>query len=113
MQAAICDQDYFLRLDTLSRELQQAGQGRKLGADLTELYDSKPLGKKVVLGYGENDGPDGIEVSFVRKGDGWAGIREIHIKIGQFAYDAILRRGRFSTRYDGSNMIEIMNGIQR
>ena len=68
----------------------------------------------VTLEYGENNGPDGIDLKYIPKNpNSWESILEISVKINDRTYNHILERGSFGTRYNGSDKIQIYNGNPR
>ena len=113
MKATFDGQDYMLILEKKTQELQRLRQG-KLEAPLTEHWGDKNLGKIVSLELADNNGTDGIELKYLPDdAESWEAIQRVQVKVDERAYRHIRGRGRFGTRYNGSDKIEIMNGDPR
>lgn len=112
MKALITGQDYTLMLKRGARELQRLRK-EKLEAPLKQAYDpARNLGKVVTLELVENRGAEGIELTFLPKdAKSWESIKTIQVKLNHEAYDRVEQDERFGTRYDGSNKIDIVNGL--
>lgn len=114
MEAEFDGQDYFLFLDKKKKELLEVKKKVKLKTRLTKPFRGVELGKLVTLEYGENNGPDGIDLKYIPKNpNSWESILEISVKINDRTYNHILERGSFGTRYNGSDKIQIYNGNPR
>jgi len=108
MRAIFDGQDYLLLLGKKENELVKL-LNTNLEAKLEMALKDEDLDKKVILGVGDND--DGIDLKyFPEEHKGWDDIKEIRVKVNQWAYKHILEYGTFETRYNGSDKIEIMNG---
>jgi hypothetical protein len=113
MEAEFNGQDYFLFLEKKNEEIIKVKK-IKLETKLTEPFRGVELKKRVTLEYCENDGPDGIELKYTPNNpNSWEAILEINIKINGRAYNHLLERGNFGTRYNGSDKIQIYNGNPR
>jgi hypothetical protein len=108
MKAFFDGQDYILILDKAIQELEKLHQ-HNIKAPLKQYCGSENLDKLVRLGLNENDEIDGIEVTFLPKGfNGWESIERIEVNINNKAYEHIKTKGKFGTRYNGSDKIEIL-----
>ena len=112
MKAVMAGQDYTLMLEKDKQELENLRE-KPLEASLMEAWTTKDLGKKVSLEFGETDQADGIEVRYVPEHQGWEAIQKIRVTVNQHAYDHILQRGHFGTRYGLGDKIDIINGDPR
>ncbi len=112
MEAMFDGQDFLLYLDTDEQELGKL-RTQELSAPLTEPFGGPDLGKQLTLSYGDNNGPDGIQLrKLPEDSEGiWNSVKEIRITINNWAYQHVQERGQFGTRYDGSNKVEIINGM--
>lgn len=69
-------------------------------------------GKILTLEVGEVRRSDGIEVNCIPENyASWEEIQEIRVRINEKAQRNIREIGRSGTRYNGSDKIEIINGI--
>ncbi len=113
MKATFDGQDYMLMLDKKTQELQGLLQ-EKVEAPLTEHFGGKDLKKIISLELADNNESDGIELKYLPDDfKSWESIQKIQVKINSRAYSHIQERGRFGTRYNGSDKIEIFNGDPR
>lgn len=111
MRADFDGQDYFCFLDREQDELRKLMK-EALSAPLKQAWEEKELGKTVILRYGENNGPDGIDLQFLPDGaESWNDIEQVQVTVSQRAYNHIEERGRFGTRYGMGNKIEIIVGL--
>ena len=111
MRAEFDGQDFTLYLDKNNQELQQL-RNTSLQARLQTPFGGEDLGKIVTLRFGENKGNDGIELKYLPEGtSGWENIQEVKVTINDRAYGYVQQRGSFGTRYNGSDKIEIINGL--
>ena len=108
MKATIIGQDYIIVLE--KEEFTSVRAGITLEAVLFGDSNSK-LDKRVTLEVCDRaDNFDGIDLIYLpEKRGGWADIKEVKIKVLPSALDEVESLGRFGTRYDGSNMIDIYN----
>lgn len=109
MRAEFDGLDYFLYLDREEGELENL-KSKSLTAQLKKSFSDVDLDKLVILSYGENNGPDGIEFVFFPEIT-WDKLQEARVTINERAYRHIRERGSFGTRYNGSDKIEIFNGL--
>jgi len=113
MKTTFDGQDYMLMLDKKTQELQELRQ-RKIESPLTEHWGDKDLGKLVSLELADNNGSDGIELKYLPEdAESWEAIKRVQVKINYRAYDHVIERGQFGTRYNGSDKIQVMNGDPR
>ncbi len=111
MQAMFDGQDYFIFLDKRTSDLQSLVAGRKIEAPLMDYRDGSDLGKVVNLEMAENDGSDGIQLRYLPDDSpDFESIKVVDIKFDVRAYHFVQQRGKFGTRYNGSDKIEIVNG---
>ncbi len=111
MKATFGGKDYTFMLDKDLDELQGLRQG-KLEAPLTEHWGGKDLGKIVSLEIADNDGSDGIELKYLPEdAENWDAIQRVQVKMNERAYDYVGERGQFGTIFDGSNKIDILDGL--
>lgn len=107
MKATIIGEDYIIILEKEKQELPSLRKGVQLEAVLFG-DGGKSLDKKVIVRtIADTDNFDGIDIEYVPKHKGWSNVREIRVRLNQAALDRIESLGRFGTRYDGSNMIDI------
>ena len=79
MEAEFTGQDYLLFLDKGKGELIRVKEIR-LEAKLTEPFRGADLSKVVTLEYGENNGPDEIELEYLPKqARNWDEIKEVKV----------------------------------
>ena len=106
-------QDYMLMLDKAKNELEELRQ-KKLEAQLTEAWGDEDLGKLVTLELIDNNGPDGIELTyFPENPESWEAIQRVQVRVNERVYSHIKQRGGFGTRYGMGDKIEIFNGDPR
>lgn len=97
-------QDYMLRVS--SQEIVGLPSA-SLSANLVDLSNND-LGKRVILEFGENSGPDGIEFKYLPEDyEDFESIEEVNVKVNQRALDHVKQTGFFGTRYNGSDKVEI------
>jgi len=109
MRAEFDGLDYTLYLDRKKGELENL-KSKNLTAQLKKTFSTEDLGKLVILSYGENKGPDGIELVFFPEIT-WDKFQEARVTINERAYQHIQERGSFGTRCNGSDKIEIVHGL--
>ena len=98
-------------LDKKTQELQQLQKGKKLEALLEQPYDEKSLKKVVSLELASNEAIDGIELKYLpEEAENWEEIKKVQVKLNDWAYNHVMQRGQFGTRYNGSDKIDIYNG---
>jgi hypothetical protein len=85
----------------------------KLEAELFNFERNAKLGKKVTLELAENDGAEGIKLTYLPVDAGWNSAEIVEIKISGRVYNTIKDTGKFGTRYNGDDIIEIFNGDPR
>lgn len=108
MQVTFDGRDYLYTLDDY-QELESL-LDVKLEAPLEHPFGD--LEKKATLEFAENDGHDGIDLTYVRETpSGWEGIKTVNVKLNSWAYNHVLKKGRFGTRYSSSGVVEIQVGI--
>ncbi|MEK6898373.1 MAG: hypothetical protein AABX28_03385 [Nanoarchaeota archaeon] len=79
-----------------------------LETQLQLAFRDDDLGKKVVLRYKDNPQSDGIDLRYLpENAQSSDEIQEIEIDISSRAYNLIRERGKFGTRYNGSDKIDI------
>ena len=112
MRAEFDGQDYALYLNKDTQELQRL-KTQKLEAQLQQPFRGEDWDKKVVLEFGENSCQDGIGLSFLPEtADGiWDKVKEVRVIINRRALGYVEQIGQFGTRYNGSDKIEIINGL--
>jgi hypothetical protein len=111
MKTIFDGQDYIIMLDKKTQELQQLQKGKKLEASLEQPYDKKSLKKVVSLELASNEAIDGIELKYLpEEAENWEEIQKVQVKLNDWAYNHVMQRGQFGTRYNGSDKIDIHNG---
>jgi len=101
---------FTLYLDSTEQELEEL-KIERIQTQLNRAFSDEDLGKLVSLEFGENKGPDGIELKYFPENESWEKVKEIRVKINERAYNHVQEKGSFGTRYNGSDKIEIVNGI--
>ena len=111
MRAEFDGQDFALYLDLKQRELNKLG-AQRLESQLQQPFGGEDLGKLITLEFWENEGPDGIELKYFPKDFGsWEQVEIIRVTMNHRAYRHVKERGSFGTRCNGSDKIEIINGL--
>jgi len=111
MKAVFVGMDYMLFLEKDKDELAKLKR-EQLAADLKEGWGGGSLGKTVAIKLEENDGPDGFELNYEPPdAGGWDEVKGVNVKINRRAYNHIVERGVFGTRYNGSDKITVQNDM--
>ncbi len=111
MIATFDKQDYQITLQGADNNILRLPSG-KLTATLEEHGSFENLGKVVRLELVENKGTDGIELQYLPEGTGgWNEVEEILVRMNNSAYQKVRERGKFGTRYNGSDKIEILDEV--
>lgn len=112
MRAEFDGQDYYFYFDKDGQELERV-KTQKLEARLQKPFGQGDWNKKATLEFGENNGFDGIKLELLpESADGiWDRAQEVRVIINQRALSYVEERGRFGTRYNGSDKVEIFNGL--
>jgi len=115
MKATIIGQDYLIVIEKQNKEFAAIERGIRLETLLIDGETGSKLDKRVILETGNNiDNPDGIDFEYLpKRRRGWMDIKDIQIRLSPFALSQIESFGRFGTRYDGSNMIDIYNELPK
>jgi len=111
MRAEFDGQDYFFYLDRNKQELQNLPI-QSLEAELQKPFENCGWDKKAILEFGENNGPDGIQLKHLPEGaETWDEFKEIKVTINARALSYVQERGSFGTRYNFSDKIDIVDGL--
>lgn len=111
MRATIIGDDYYITFEKEKQEICSLKKGVQLEGRLVE-EGNKNLDKKVtVKTVAGTNNPDGIDVKYVPKHQGWQNVREIRVRLNQSALEQIELLGRFGTRYGLGNTIEFYDGL--
>lgn len=106
MQALFFENSDYL-IEVLTEEFLGLHESR-LETSLRHAYEGTDMGKVVSLELMENEGFDGIElIRLPKNAKSWEEIQRIKVKINNRAYQYVIERGIFGTRYNADAKIDI------